>query len=129
MEYENKSIKDFTDLRGWQEAHKLALVIYKLTNTFPKEERYSLADQIRRAAVSITSNIAEGFSRHSSNEKVHFYSMARGSSTELQNQLILGKDLTYIPQEEFDEVFEQSVIVNKLVNGLIKSARKLDNYT
>ena len=128
MEYEDKSIKNFTDLNSWQEAHKLALAIYRLTNNFPKEERYSLADQMRRATVSITSNIAEGFSRHSSKEKVYFYSMARGSSTELQNQLILGKDLNYISQSEFDEVFEQSVTVNKLVNGLIKSARKLDNY-
>lgn len=129
MEQENKSIKNFTDLNSWQEAHKLALAIYKLTSTFPKEERYSLADQMRRATVSITSNISEGFSRHSSKEKGYFYSMAKGSSTELQNQLILGKDLSYISKEEFDEVFEQSVVANKLINGLIKSARKLDNYT
>lgn len=129
MEYEDKSIKNFTDLRAWQEAHKLALAIYKLTSNFPKEERYSLADQMRRAVVSITSNIAEGFSRHSSKEKIYFYSMARGSSTELQNQLILGKDLAHIPQAEFTKAFEQSVVVNKLINGLIKAARKLDNYT
>ncbi len=129
MESDNKAIKSFTELNAWQEAHRLALTIYQLTNNFPKDERYSLADQMRRAAISITSNIAEGFSRHSSGEKRQFYSMARGSSTELQNQLILGRDLNYINEEKFKEVFKQSVIVNKLINGLIKATRKLDSYT
>ncbi len=118
-------IKNFTDLNTWREAHKLVLMIYKITNEFPKEERYSLIDQMRRASVSITSNIAEGFSRNSYNEKIHFYGIAQGSTTELQNQIILSKDLNYTSINNFEDLFRQSVIVHKLLNGLIKGAKKI----
>ena len=80
-------IKTFKDLETWKQAHKLVLVIYKLTKTFPKEEKYSLTDQIRRAVVSISSNIAEGFARDSKKDKIRFYSIALGSLIEVQNQL------------------------------------------
>ncbi len=124
MENDNK-IKSFTDLNAWREGHKLVLMIYKITNEFPKEERYSLIDQMRRASVSITSNIAEGFSRNSYNEKIHFYGIAQGSTTELQNQIILSKDLNYTSINNFEDLFRQSVIVHKLLNGLIKGAKKI----
>ncbi|MBI2010739.1 MAG: four helix bundle protein [Candidatus Colwellbacteria bacterium] len=120
-------IQRFTDLNAWKEAHKLSLIIYKLTANFPAEERYSLIDQMRRAAVSVTSNISEGFSRNSANEKRRFYSMAKGSNMELQNQLILSKDLGYLDGDEFKKAFEQSVNVNKLISGLFKAAEKLDH--
>jgi len=76
----NKKIKSFTDLDTWKEGHKLVLLIYESTKFFPKEERFALTDQIRRAAVSITSNIAEGFSRQSLREKIQFYSISKGSN-------------------------------------------------
>ena len=76
----NKKIKSFTDLDTWKEGHKLVLLIYESTKSFPKEERFALTDQIRRAAVSITSNIAEGFSRQSLREKIQFYSISKGSN-------------------------------------------------
>ena len=84
----NPKIKSFTDLQVWQEGHKLVLLIYKVTKKFPKEELFGLTNQIKRAGVSITSNIAEGFSRQSYKEKLQFYYMSLGSLTEIQNQLL-----------------------------------------
>ncbi|MBI5079522.1 four helix bundle protein [Candidatus Wolfebacteria bacterium] len=102
-------------------------MIYNITKDFPKEEIYGLINQIRRAAVSITSNIAEGFSRQSYAEKVQFYSTAQGSNTELQNQLLISKDIKYINGEVFNDIFNQSIIVHKLLNGLIKKSREIHN--
>jgi four helix bundle protein len=87
----------------------------------PKNEQYGLADQMRRCAVSITSNIAEGFSRRTSKDKIQFYYIALGSVTELQNQLIIARDLKYISIDSFKELADQTIIVSKLINGLIKS--------
>lgn len=122
-EINSKKIRSFTDLNAWKEAHKLALSVYKSTNNFPINEKFSLIDQMRRAAVSISSNIAEGFSRQSGKEKIQFYYTAKGSLTELQNQLLLSKDLCYFSKDIFDKTAEQSVIVDKLLTGLIKSIK------
>jgi len=111
-------IKNFTDLNAYKEAHKLVLVIYKFTNKFPKEERYGLINQMRRATVSITSNIAEGFSRNTIKDKCQFYTLAQGSLTELQSQLLISRDLSYLTKEDFNQIANQTVIVNKLINGL-----------
>lgn len=120
---ESSKIKSFTDLNTWKEAHKLVLVVYKITKNFPKEELFGLISQMRRAAVSITSNIAEGFSRQSYKEKIQFYSMAQGSNTELQNQLLIARDIGYLKELEFTKTANQSVTVHKLLNGLIKASR------
>ena len=120
---EKEKIKNFIDLRTWQEAHKLVLMIYDSTKNFPKEEIYGLTSQIRRAAVSVTSNIAEGFSRFSYKEKIQFYYIANSSVTESQNQLIIAKDLGYLKQEEFNKIYNQSIDVHKLLNSIIKSSR------
>ncbi len=125
MNQESRKIKNFTDLTTWQEAHKLVLLIYKLTKGFPRDEYFGLINQIRRAVVSITSNIAEGFSRNSYKEKSQFYSMALGSLTEVQNQLIISRDLKYITEKEFIEAEELTTIVSKLLNGLIKASRTM----
>lgn len=117
-------IQSFTQLNTWKESHKLVIAIYKATKTFPKEELYSLVDQMRRAAISITSNIAEGFSRQSYKEKVQFYYMSLGSLTELQNQLLLSRDLGYISPSEFNDIAETTVIVHKLIVGLIRSSKE-----
>lgn len=117
-------IKSFTELNAWREGHRLVLRIYSLTKDFPKEEKFCLIDQMRRCVISITSNIAEGFSRKSYKEKIQFYFISLGSVTELQNQLLVSKDLNYITQIQFKEVAEQTVVVHKLVNGLIKGAKK-----
>jgi len=116
-------ITKFTDLIVWQEAHKLVLMIYEITKEFPKEEKYCLIDQMRRAVVSITSCIAEGFTRRSSKEKNQFYKTAQGSLVELQNQLIISRDVDHLNKENFTTVANQTVIVHKLLNGLIKNTR------
>ncbi len=118
---ENIKIKSFTDLYTWKQAHGLVISIYTITKTFPKEERYSLVDQMRRCAVSISSNIAEGFSRRGKKEKLQFYYMAKGSLTELQNQLLVAKDIGYLETERFKHIAAQSVDTHKMINGLIRS--------
>ena len=95
-------IRTFTDLKVWQEGHSLVLNIYEATEKFPKEETYSLIDQMRRASVSVTSNIAEGFGRQSYKDKLRFYYNAQGSLTELKNQLLVAKDVKYLKADDFD---------------------------
>lgn len=119
MIQEEKKIREFTDLKAWQESHKLVILIYSITKKFPKEETYSLIDQMRRAATSITSNIAEGFGRQGMKEKVQFYYLAHGSLTELKNQLLIAKDVGYLNKESFDKIIEQSNIAHRLLRGLI----------
>ena len=124
MNYESGGkIKSFTDLEAWKEGHKLVLLIYKITVNFPKDEMYGLISQMRRSAISITSNIAEGFSRHSFKEKVQFYSITQGSLTELQNQLLIAKDVGFIDKNTFSIIAEQSIKVSKITNGLVKKSR------
>jgi four helix bundle protein len=123
MEEGNK-IKSFTDLIVWQKGHELVLMVYKITKEFPKDELFALISQIRRAVVSITSNIAEGFSRQSIKEKIYFYSLSQGSITEVQNQLLIARDIKYIDEKNFQKIAEQTVNVNKLLNGLIRKSKE-----
>jgi len=122
---EKNKIQSFTDLNAWKEGHRLVLQIYKLTKKFPTDERFALSDQMRRAAISITSNIAEGFSRQSFKEKLQFYSIALGSITEIQSQLFVSKDVEYLTLSDFSEIIEQSVKVHKITNGLIKTCKAI----
>lgn len=117
---EGEKIRSFTDLVAWKEGHRLALKIYKATDSFPGKEMFGLTSQMRRSAVSITSNIAEGFSRSSCDDKYHFYIMAQGSLTELQNQLVIARDVKYLTEENFQKIAQQTIVVNKLINGLKK---------
>ncbi len=95
-----------------------------MTKTFPKEETFCLTSQMRRARVSITSNIAEGFSRYSYKEKAQFYSMSHGSLTELQNQMLIAKDVRYLNEENFRQLADQSITVHKLLNAFIRKTRE-----
>jgi four helix bundle protein len=124
---EELRIKTFTDLNAWREAHEFVLMMYRMTKSFPKDELFALVSQIRRASVSITSNIAEGFSRESYSDKKHFYVMAHGSLTEVQNQLIVSRDVHYINDDCFEENYGQSVVVHKLLSGLIKATKERAN--
>ena len=114
----DKKIRSFTDLTAWRKGHELVLEIYKLTLILPKEERYGLIDQMRRAVISITSNIAEGFSRNSFKEKIQFYSTALGSLTEIQNQLIVTKDIYSLDKNLFSGLAQKTIIVSKKVQKL-----------
>ena len=118
-------IESFYDLTVWQRGHQLLLAAYRATRTFPKDEQFALTSQLRRALVSITSNIAEGFSRQTIKDKINFYHIALGSCTEVQNQLLIAKDLGYIGAQLYDELYEQSVEVHKMLNALIKSLRNI----
>ena len=127
MDTEYKKIKDFTDLRVWQEGHKLVLLVYKATKQFPKEETYSLVDQMRRAASSITSNIAEGFGRQTYREKIQFYYIAQGSLTELKNQFLISKDIGYVRNDDFLSAEEQLKSTHQLLQGLITKSKTFLN--
>jgi four helix bundle protein len=118
---ENKSIKNFTDLEAWQEAYDLTIKIYRFSKDFPKEEIFGIISQLRRASVSVSSNIAEGFGRYHYKDKIRFYYQARGSATEVQNLIMICLELEYIDKENHDKLIEQLVKIQKLINGLIKS--------
>jgi four helix bundle protein len=116
-----QKIRSFTDLETWREGHTLVIAIYEATQDFPVAEQFGLTNQVRRAVVSITSNIAEGFSRTTCKEKVHFYRIALGSLTEVQNQLLIARDVFYLEQKAFAELSQKTITVSKLLNGLIKA--------
>ena len=113
------TIKSFEDLPVWKDARKFTNKIYNLTNKFPKEEIYGLTSQIRRATVSIMSNIAEGFDRRSDKELSNFLSIARASSSEVQNDLYIALDLKYISKEDFKIMYAEAKKIAKQINGLM----------
>lgn len=117
----NTEIRNFYDLDAWKKGHVLALKIYEITKSFPQNEVYGITNQLRRAASSITANIAEGFARYHFKDKIRFYHNSRGSTAEVQNFLLLAKDLKYINIEQCRELGEQSNEIGKLINGLIRS--------
>lgn len=123
----NNKIKEFTDLNTWQEGHKLVISIYEITKSFPKKEVYSLVDQMRRSATSITSNIAEGFGRQTYREKVQFYYLSQGSLTELKNQLLIAKDVGYLNFKGYEEVKILIDNTHKLLQGLIRKSKSFLN--
>ena len=116
-------INSFTDLEAWQKAHLFAVNIYKITQKFPSSEQFGLTSQLRRASVSIGSNIAEGFTRQSVKEKLQFYSVARGSVVESQSQLFLARDVGYLTSADFDNIMNQAIRLHKLINGLSTSVK------
>jgi len=113
------TVKSFEDLTVWKDARRFTNKIYNLTNKFPKEELYSLTSQIRRSTVSIMSNIAEGFDRRSDKELTNFLSIARASSSEVQNDLYIALDLNYISQTEFNQLYQEAKKIAKQINGLM----------
>jgi len=121
-------IRDFTDLDVWKEGHRLVLMLYKITDRFPRSERYSLIDQIRRSSISVTSNIAEGFGRQTYKEKIQFYYLAQGSLVELKNQLIISKDVGYIDENVYLTLKNQADVCHKLLQGIIKKSKVFLNH-
>lgn len=118
-------IQKFTDLEVWKNSHELTIFIYKITREFPKEEIFGITSQIRRASVSIESNIAEGFSRFHFKDRLNFYYQSRGSASEVQTQLLIVKDLEYITQKDFDRAFELTQKILVILSGLIKSTENM----
>ena len=110
-------MKDFTKLRVWQEAHKLTIQIYIVTKKFPSDERYGLTSQLRRAASSIGSNLAEGCGRNSDKDLARFVSIAQGSAFEVRYQMILAKDLDYISPAEFSRLENQLLSISRMLTS------------
>jgi four helix bundle protein len=113
----------YKDLIAWQKAMDLVENIYKTTESFPKREVYSLTDQVRRAAVSIPSNIAEGQAHYSNREFVHFLRHARGSLAELETQILIAKRLNYLPESDADRILNRADELGRILSGLIKSLK------
>ena len=114
-------LKNYKELKVWQKSYQLCLDIYKITKTFPKEERYGLTSQIRRAAVSVPSNIAEGYGRKTTPDYIRFLYTAYGSNCELETQILLTGDLGYIKSEQFHKVQKALAEVERMLKALIKS--------
>jgi four helix bundle protein len=114
----------YTQLDVWKKARLLVIEIYKMTANFPKEELYGLTSQMRRAAVSIPSNIAEGCGRQYKKETIQFQFIARGSQYELETELYLSFDLGYITKEQLDKAIELLIESRKLVSGFISYLQK-----
>lgn len=121
---DGKKITAFEDLEAWQEAQNLAVQVYKITQNFPQDERYALTSQIRRAASSVSANIAEGFGRTGLNDKLHFYTMAYGSLLETKNFAYLSQRLQYIDHLSLEQLLRQTLSCQKLINALKRSLQK-----
>lgn len=115
------STSSYHDLRVWQYAIQLALSTYRATETFPKHEMYGLAQQMRRAAVSAASNIAEGKGRNTDKEFRQFLFNARGSLLELESQYVIARQLNYLPEEAYDSLREHTKEVGRSLAGLLNS--------
>jgi four helix bundle protein len=116
-------IQSFTDLNVWKEGHQLVVLIYNITKVFPNTEAYSMTDQMRRSACSVTANIAEGFGRHSYKEKLQFYFQSQGSLTELKDFILIARDVGYLNLKDFDELAEKTNLTHKLLQGFIQKTK------
>ncbi len=116
-------MKTFKDVLVWKESYKFTLLIYKLTNNFPTSEEFGLKSQMRRAAVSIISNFAEGFKKASFKEKNHFYKISEGSLEEIKCQTMLSKDLSYLSEQEYEQIALLENTIRRLLHGWIKSQK------
>ena len=114
-------LKNYKELKVWEKAYKLCLDIYTVTKRFPKEEIYGLTSQIRRSAVSIPSNIAEGYGRKTTSEYGRFLYIAYGSVCELETQTMVSGDLDYMKKEKFQELREELGDVERMLKAMIKS--------
>ncbi len=120
-----EKVTTFYDLKVWKQANAFTVKIYQITNKFPRDERFSLTDQMRRAASSISANIAEGFNRYHSNDKIKFYLNARGSAGESKSHVSLSKDLKYVGEADAHMMINELSEIEMMINGLINSLRRL----
>ena len=122
-------VRDFTDLQVWRLARELRKLTYNLMRGFPSEERYVLSSQLRRAAISITANIAEGFGRYSYQENIQFCRQARGSAFEVRDHLLTAFDQNYITSEQFKKADALAQRVVQTLNGYIRSTKARQKLT
>jgi len=122
-----EKIKTFRDLKIWQKAVKFVTQIYQKTRDFPKEEIYSLTSQIRRSAILIPSNIAEGYGRNSTNDYIRFLQISQSSLYENQTQLEISYNLGYFQRSEFSEIYELSREIERMLSSLIKKVKQSES--
>lgn len=121
-----KKIESFKDLTVWEKSHELALEVYKATQNFPEEEKFGLISQMRRAAVSVPVNIAEGFKRRGKKDKIHFYNISQGSLSELDYYVILAKDLGFrLNLENLDSLINE---IGKMLRAVVISLEQKPTY-
>jgi four helix bundle protein len=118
-------VKDFRSLKVWEKSHVLTLVVYKSTDGFPKQELYALTNQIQRAAVSITTNIAEGCGKDSDAELKRYFLIAMGSSSELEYLLLLAHDLGYLSDDIYQIMQNDLVEIRKMLNAFIQRLKSV----
>ena len=116
-------MKDFRQLKVWEKSHQLPLAIYKETKKFPKEELYGLTSQIRRASMSIPTNITEGCGRNTDKEFARFLQIAMGSASETEYQLILARDLEFLPKETHEKLHNDVEEVKRMLASFLKTLR------
>ena len=117
-------INHWRELKVWQKGHQLALLIYTLSSDFPAHEKFALTSQMRRAVVSVTSNIVEGFQRRSVRESLNFYNISSGSLEETRYQLLLAKDLNYLSEPKYKQAEFLAEEVSKLLHAWSNSQRR-----
>jgi four helix bundle protein len=122
-EWTTMTVRNYRDLIAWQKAMDLVVLVYEATCCFPTDERYGLTAQIRRAAVSIPSNIAEGQGRQGTGEFLHFLSIAHGSLREVETQALIARRLGYLDDGDTNRIMNAAGEVGRLVNGLMNSLR------
>ena len=113
-------MKNYRDLIVWQKAIRLVSEIYRHTKSFPEDERYGLTAQLRRSSVSLPSNMAEGYGRNSTQDFVRFLRIANGSLFELQTQLEIARNLEFLSDDHFSELFENSREIERMLSSLIR---------
>ncbi len=118
---EGSNIKSFRDLNIWQKTKAYAVALYKVTEQFPRSELYGLTNQIRRAAVSMPANIAEGFRRKTKKEKLQFLRIAYGSGAELETHLEISRDLNYLPETSYANLALELESIMKMMNSALRS--------
>ena len=125
MTNNNVNVKTHKDLDVWKKSMDFITRLYKVTTTFPRDEIYGLTNQMRRAAVSIPSNIAEGAARRSNKEYIQFLYIALGSAAELETQLLVAKNLNFLDDKTFDLLIKERDEIGRMLFGLIRYRKKL----
>ena len=118
-------VTDFTELETWKHARALRGELYRMAKGFPDEEKYGLAAQVKRAASSVTANLAEGYGRYSYQENVQFCRLSRGSLYELRDHLTTALDAGYIPKDRYEQLDAMAISAIRLVNGYIRATKSL----
>jgi four helix bundle protein len=117
-------LKDFKELKVWHKAYDLALAVYEVSRSFPREEMYGLTSQLRRASVSVGANIAEGCGRRSDGELVRFLQIARGSASEIEHHLLLARDLKFLEAATHQDIEKRLQEVQRMLTSLVSSIQE-----